>query len=203
MRVTVCVCWAFVMAMFIPQANAIVPLTTPIQGVLRDGAGVPVADAHFGMTFTLYTGAGAEAEAVWSEAWPPGGGNCLVDHTGCIHVTGGRFRIRLGLLNPLEPEVFSVGPLWLGIQVESEPELPRRPLGTSPYAYQAAVAGGLDCTGCVDLEALSGEAQSALIDETLAAVAAEGYATGDEVQGLAQSLADVAGTVEALAPIGE
>ena len=86
-------------------ASALVPLTTPVQGMLRDGAGVPVADAHFGMTFTLYTGPAAEAEAVWSESWPGTDGDCLADTEGCVHVVGGRFRVHLGQHNPLTPEV--------------------------------------------------------------------------------------------------
>lgn len=133
-----------------------VPLKTPLQGVIQDNAGQPVADGAFSVTFALYPSAD-DVDPVWSEAWPPGGADCLADPTGCVNVSGGLFTVDLGTHAPLEPTLFAAGELWLGVSVEGEPELSRRPLGSAPYAIYAATAGGLDCTGCIAPEALPGD----------------------------------------------
>jgi len=140
------------------------PLEMPLQGVLRDNAGAPVAQGEFPMTFAIYAAADA-ADALWTE-------------TLGVTVQGGQFRLNLGTITPLSPTLFAAsGALWLGITVESEPELPRRPMGTTPYAFQSASASGLSCSGCVEPEALSPAALQVVRDEALIAVAAAGYAT--------------------------
>ena len=137
----------------------------PLQGVVRDNAGNP-ANGEFEVTFALYPSEDATpAEAVW---W----------NTQNITVNDGRFVTRLGEGKPLNPQDFSSGEaLWLGMAIEGEDELPRRPLGSSATALHAATAAGLDCSGCVGLSALTDAAQSSLVDQALSAVQANGYTT--------------------------
>ena len=148
-----------------PSVLAAVPMEMPLQGVVRDNAGNP-ANGEFEVTFALYPSEDATpAEALW---W----------NTQSITVNDGRFLTRLGEGKPLDPADFSSGQaLWLGMAIENEDELPRRPLGSSATALHAATAGGLDCSGCVGLSALTDEAQSSLVDQALAAVQANGYTT--------------------------
>ncbi|MEC9073463.1 MAG: hypothetical protein VX938_13815, partial [Myxococcota bacterium] len=94
----------------------------------------------------------------------------------------GRFRLALGTHTPLSPAVFvASNGLWLGMKVETDPELDRRPLGSAPYAlhaataHSAASAASLDCTGCIPPEALSNEAVLDILDTTLLAVQNAGY----------------------------
>ncbi|MEC9070759.1 MAG: hypothetical protein VX938_00210, partial [Myxococcota bacterium] len=76
-------------------AQASVPLQIPVQGLLRDNAGVPVAEDVFQVTFALY-GEPEGGDPIWSETWPPEGGDCLGDPTGCVHVVRGTFQVMLG-----------------------------------------------------------------------------------------------------------
>jgi hypothetical protein len=147
------------------SALAAVPLEMPLQGVVRDNAGNP-ANGEFEVTFALYPSEDATpADALW---W----------NTQSISVNDGRFVTRLGEGNPLAPGDFSSGEaLWLGMAIEGEDELPRRPLGSSATALHAQTAAGLDCSGCVGLSALTEAAQSSLVDQALSAVQASGYTT--------------------------
>jgi hypothetical protein len=164
-----------------PVASAAVPMQIPLQGALRDNAGAPVSTGTFEMTFTLYR----DAEGT-DEAWTT---------TRTVTVQGGLFRAMLGEETPVDPQLFGAeGGLWLGVTVEQEPELPLRPLASTPYALAAGEAAGLNCSGCVSPEALSAEASSALTDAavsaSMAAVEAAGYdaAQGTSYDGAASSL---------------
>ena len=85
-----------VVGLFLPGVvTAAVPLQLPLQGVLRDNAGVPVVEDVFEVTFSLYDASDA-TEPVWTETWPPDGVTCLDDPGACVHVQGGRFQVALG-----------------------------------------------------------------------------------------------------------
>ena len=88
---------SFALVTLVATSVSAVPLQLPVQGVLRDNAGVPVAEDVFGMTFALYDSPDA-AEAVWTESWPPGDGDCQADPTDCVHVVSGTFQVMLGAL---------------------------------------------------------------------------------------------------------
>jgi hypothetical protein len=149
--------------------NAAVPLEAPLQGTLRDNAGMPVIDGAFAVTFSLYAGA-EDADAVWTESWASATGDCVADPAGCVMVTGGRFHVRLGAHTPLDGGLFAAhGALWLGVSVEGEPELPRRPLGSTPYARHAGAAEALACSGCVDIEHLAPGVVEALASSEITA----------------------------------
>ncbi|MGB0590303.1 MAG: hypothetical protein ACPGU1_11535 [Myxococcota bacterium] len=145
-------------------AQAAVPMQIPLQGTLRDNAGAPVTEGTFEMTFTLYRDADG-TDSAWTT-------------TRTVEVQGGMFRSMLGEETPVDAQLFSSeGGLWLGVAVEAEPELPLRPLASTPYALAAGDAAGLSCSGCVAPEALSPEALQTIREEAVAAGAAAGFAT--------------------------
>ena len=162
------------------DATAAVPLEMPLSGALRDNAGQPVGAGAFEVTFRLYDSADGEA-AVWSETWPPGGGDCAgainPNDTDCVVVAGGSFRVQLGTHAELAPGLFAQAPegLWLSMQIETDPELPRRPLGSTPFAFHAA---GLDCSGCVDASDIAQAAQDAIRDAAVTSAVAAVVAGG-------------------------
>ncbi|GMV43869.1 MAG: hypothetical protein AMXMBFR64_55850 [Myxococcales bacterium] len=173
---------ATLLALIAAPALAAPPPVMPLQGVLRDNAGLPVAEGVFSVTFALY-GQQVGGSPVWTESWPPAGQTCQGAPTSCLGVKDGTFHVLLGTHAPLDPALFSAAPLWLGMTVESDPELPRRPLGSTAYALHAATAdaaGGLACSGCVPFGALSPAAVEELAAAALAAVDAAGYVKAGE-----------------------
>ncbi|MDP6944533.1 MAG: hypothetical protein QF464_10320, partial [Myxococcota bacterium] len=145
-------------------ALAAVPLQVPLQGALRDNAGTPVSEGTFELTFTLYRDAEG-TDVAWTE-------------TQTVDVQGGLFRAMLGQEASVDAALFATsGALWLGVQVEAEPELPLRPLASTPYALAAGDAAGLSCSGCLAPEAFSEAALQVIRDEAVAAGAAAGFAT--------------------------
>ncbi|GMV41297.1 MAG: hypothetical protein AMXMBFR64_30130 [Myxococcales bacterium] len=135
------------------------PLQMPLQGVLRDNAGMPVAEGSFAVTFALYEGE-TGGSPLWTEAWPPTG-TCAGAGSGCLTVSNGAFHVMLGSHSPLSPSLFGEhAELWLGMKVETDPELPRRRVGATGHAFhaalavEAAVAGALACSGCVGAQEL-------------------------------------------------
>ena len=111
-------------------AYASAPVMLPVQGVVLDNTGTSVAAGTFAMTFGLYAAA-TGGEPLWAEVWPPSGQTCDESPDECVDVASGVFALMLGAHEPLDPLLFAATPeLWLGVQVESEPELARRRLGT-------------------------------------------------------------------------
>ena len=111
-----------------------------VEGVLRDNLGKAL-EGTFDITYALYAAEDAE-DAAWTET-----------HVGQT-VTAGFFQTRLGESVALGAALFADNPdLWLGITLAGQPELPRTPLETDPFAFRALSAGvadDLNCTGCVD-----------------------------------------------------
>jgi len=137
--------WSFLLACLVTTtclaapAQAAVPNTISYQGLLTDGAGAPVADGTYDLTFKLYffaTGGGVQ----WSET------------QSAVPVSGGLFSVQLGSVNPLT--LAFDRPLFLGISVGVETELaPRTPLSASPYALGVRLplpASTIDATVLID-----------------------------------------------------
>lgn len=122
-----------------PLASAAVPETTAVEGRLLSAGGTPVADGSYGATFALYAAASG-GSALWQEG--------PLD----VAVKGGSFAATLGEKSALSAAALASGPLWLGVKIGDEPELPRQKLRSVPFAIRAAVAEAaldLACTGCV------------------------------------------------------
>jgi subtilisin-like proprotein convertase family protein len=167
-------------ALFAANAPALaaVPTTSLVEGALLGGDGGPVADGSYAVTFRLYKSA-SEAEAGWTEG--------PVD----VVVTKGQFQHVLGSKTQLTPDTLgSLGTPWLGMQVESDPELPRKAMHSVPFSSRAAVAESLDCSGCIQIGHLDAQLLAPYAKTTdLAKVATSGsYA---DLAGAPQ-LADVA-----------
>ena len=119
------------------HAFAAVPQAVTVQGMVLTSGGVP-ATGSFQMTFRLLAQASG-GSPLWSQT---------VDD---VEIKAGLFDVDLAI-----PVTALAGDpaLWLETQVETE-TLPRRPLGTVPYALAAErantalVAADLSCSGCV------------------------------------------------------
>ncbi len=118
------------------SAGAAVPTAATFEGVLTSAGGGPAADGTYQITFAVYAAASG-GTALWSE--------------GPVAVTakGGQISYQMGSKSPLSAAGLNTATAFLGIQIGSDPELPRQPLGASLFALRAAVAEGLDCSGCL------------------------------------------------------
>ena len=161
-------------------AHADVPTEMHVQGALQTPGG-PIVAGTYAVTFALY-GDPAGGETIWLE-------------TVALAVTGGLFDATLGTKVALPSAAFSTDDtLYLGIQFEAEPELPRQRLRTVAFAFHAQTAtsaltaGGVSCVACIPSEALAfspattsgveaaisnavtGLASKAYVDEAIAAI---------------------------------
>ena len=119
------------------DAMAAVPTTSTIEGALTSAGGGAAADGSYTMTFSLYPSATAKA-VTWQEKGVK------------VDVKGGRFSYALGTSKPLSAKTLAaMSQAWLGIQIGTDPELPRQRVHATPYALVAQQAIGLACTGCV------------------------------------------------------
>ncbi len=118
-------------------AAAAAPKTAVVDGVLMSGGGGAAADGKYMMTFSIYA-----APSGGSAAWKEG----PVE----VAVIGGRFQRTLGGAKPFNlANLAALKTPWLGVQIEQEKELTRRPLHSVLYALRAQVASGVDCSGCL------------------------------------------------------
>lgn len=126
----------------IPLAQASVPMGIPVQGALLTPGGGPVADGQYTVTFRLFA-----AEQFGNPLWSEGPVQVSVQH--------GLFSVTLGTKTPLGPDTFQgLAQAWLGVQVGGDPEIPRKSLQSVPFSLRAALAEGLDCSGCIQLKHL-------------------------------------------------
>ncbi len=123
-------------------AHATVPQAVVVEGLLQSAGGGQAADGNYKLTFALYKDA-VGGTPVWTET------------AAAIAVKGGMFTWQLGSATPLSAGTLSGLPaVYLGLAVEADPELPRKPLSSVPFSLRAGLADGLDCTGCVTLSHL-------------------------------------------------
>jgi len=121
------------------------PIELATQGRLAS-AGGPVADGAYPMGVALYDQASGGAE-LFKELFLG------------VPVQGGVFALSLGAgTTKLDSALFAVKPVWVGVTVGTDPELPRQKLGRVPYAVHAlaaAVGHDLACSGCVGTDDLA------------------------------------------------
>lgn len=154
------------------------PSDIPIQGQLRAPAGAPV-DGAYDIVVRIY-GSASGGSAVVSQSFT---GVTVVDGVFSIALAGVQPGVMAGLATP-----------FVGVAVQGELELPRRPIGAVPYALVAGQASSIACTGCIGSAALD-PAVVALIEsaytdqQAVDAVVASGAVwTKTEVAGLAELL---------------
>ncbi|UCE17338.1 MAG: hypothetical protein JSV84_10580 [Gemmatimonadota bacterium] len=142
-------------------AWAQIPQTMSYQGMLKDGAGNPVADSTVTMTFKLYD-VEEEGTALWQEIRE-------------VEITDGLYHVILGGENPLNLPFDK--PYWLGITVATEEELtPRYALTSSPYSLNA-VSTIVEPVAGQDLVILNTEGEQTHILSQNGDVAHEGKGT--------------------------
>lgn len=117
------------------------PVQIGVQGRLTSQGGGPAADGNYAMAIGLYEQANG-GPLLWQELFL------------AIPAQGGVISALLGAANvKLDSAVFISGkPMWVGVTVGGDPELPRQPLLRVPYAVlanAATVAANLECTGCI------------------------------------------------------
>ncbi len=118
---------AFLILLMVSTAQAQAPDTIMYQGRLTDAAGIPiVGDSN--TTFSIY-----RVET---------GGTAVFDQPALITTDdNGIFTIELG---PLNETVLDGNRLWLGITVESDPEMePRQLLTSTPYSMATRILPGI------------------------------------------------------------
>ncbi len=132
------------------------PVQIAAQGRLSAAGGGPVADGGYAMAVAVYDA-------------PKGGKPLFTESFLAVQATGGVFALALGAAAvPLDSAVFSGGkPLFVGVTVGGDPELPLAPLRPVPLAIRANsaaaadVAGDVQCSGCVsDAELAKGAVTS-------------------------------------------
>lgn len=145
-------------------AHAAVPGVASVEGALFSAGGGPAADGTYPITFSLYKDS-TTTNPTWFEVVPG------------IGVKGGLYSYQLGTSKPLDAATVALlgATPYLGIKVDSDPELPRKPLSSVPFALRAATAEAVNCTACIgavqlDPAALSPYAKTA----SLKAVATSG-----------------------------
>jgi len=110
-----------------PVAGGAAPLIQ-YQGRLASSSGNIVADGVYAMTFRLY-----DVEAGGQFLW--------VEPSKAVLVRGGAFSTVLGEPTPLPRHLFDGRALWLGIQVQTDPEAAPR-IRVLPTAYALGLAPG-------------------------------------------------------------
>jgi len=127
MKKTITTMFALAAALTISTgALAVVPDMIPVQGVLADADEAPV-DALVDMTFTLY-----DAETAGTVLWS----DTFLD----VDVDMGFFTVYLGGNTALDfSTLLTNDEIWMGVTVESDPEMTRVPFYTVPFAIEAQV----------------------------------------------------------------
>jgi len=119
--------------------------TIGLQGRLVAPTGAPVPDGDYGITVNFYKNK-TDEKPLYTDVKPG------------VKVVNGLFSVQVGSVTPLNVQAFKSGDVaWVGVQVGSEPELPRSPVQYIPYAFRAQVATALQCTGCITAEHLAAE----------------------------------------------
>ena len=121
------------MLFFATQANAAVPGTVVLEGVLTSQGGGAAADGFYDVVFGVHD-AVKDGNELWTE-------------TTKIAVQGGRFTHVLGSVQAIDVTKLIAKPkTWLSVRVAADPEMPRQLLHSGLYALAAQ---SLACSGCV------------------------------------------------------
>ena len=133
------------------------PIDLAVQGALTSSSGGPVTDGGYPMGFAFYADKTSGAP-LWTELFLS------------VTVKNGVFSTVLGSgTTKLDHSLFTTAkPVYVGITVGTDPELPREVLRRAPlaiHAMAAAVASDLQCSGCVGSDDL---AKAAITGEKIA-----------------------------------
>jgi len=128
-RIVLVITAMFVFAILV---NAEVPSVINYQGRLTNPDGTPVEDNDYQIKFIIY-GSESDPDSLWSSGFHD------------VAVTNGLFSYLLGSNVTLPDSIFNSQNLYLGIAVESDPEISRRTqLTSSAFAFKAQVSDTSD-----------------------------------------------------------
>jgi len=144
---TLTILWTLALILVASIAIADVPQMINYQGRLVETDGTPVENGSYQMNFKIY-GSDTGDDSLW---WSGFQG---------VEVTGGSFDYKLGFNSPLPDDLFQTGTIrWLGVTVESDPEItPRTQLVSMPYSYQALRSDSADFATDADHAIMAEEA---------------------------------------------
>jgi len=84
-----------------------------------------------------------------------GGSAVYVEGPVAVAVKGGLFTHQIGSKTALTAAALAGLPTaFLGMKIDSDAELPRLPINSTPFALRAGLAEGVDCTGCIAAQQL-------------------------------------------------
>lgn len=113
-----------------PAAPAAVPQMTGYQAVLADPGGQPIRNDSLSVTFSIYDAA-TSGSLLWQEVQE------------VVTNNDGLFNTTLGAVAPIPDSVFADSARWLGITVETDPEMsPRLRFLSTPYSYRVGTVDG-------------------------------------------------------------
>jgi subtilisin-like proprotein convertase family protein len=167
-------------ALVAAPAVAAVPATTMIEGSLSSVGGGPVVDGFYDVTFALYKD-------------ELGGNPLYTEGPVTISVKNGMWTWQLGSKAQLQQAALANAPaLWFAIKVGTDAELARRPVTSVVFALRAALAEGLDCSGCIgatqlDPKALADYAKTASLAKVATSGKFEDLSGGPDLAGYAKS----------------
>ena len=153
------------------KASADVPHLFPVQGSLTDASGAPI-DALTDITFSLYAEESGGA-ALWTDTFSD------------VDVETGFFSVYLGSNNPLDFSALLINAeIWLGITVESDPEMNRIRLAAVPFAVEAETCARVGTLTEMDINNnfLSSSAPAASITSTQMSNWSTAYSWGDHAE---------------------
>ncbi len=120
-------------------AMATTPSLVNVEGSLHSAGGGPAADGSYNITFGIYKDA-------------LGGNPVFTEGPISVGVKNGLFAYQLGTGKAISAATLANLPTaYLSIKVDTDPEMPRQALTSAPFALRAALAEGVDCTGCISL----------------------------------------------------
>ncbi len=149
-----------------PAAAAAVPLELHHQGRVFDAVGQPIDGAH-DLSLSLYDA--------------PSGGTAVWQETQSLVFDVGYFSVPLGADagNPLDLDLFAGDEMWLGLSVDTGPELsPRVQLRSVPFAFRAGHAATAD----VATDALAAD-HATSADSATSATTADSATTATNLSG--------------------
>jgi hypothetical protein len=157
------------------SAMATVPDLIPVQGVLSDSAGDPV-DGPTDVVFSLYA-AEVGGTALWT------------DTCADLDVVEGFFTVYLGSDTALDfASLLSNPEIWLGVAVESDPEMDRIRLAAVPFAVEAQVCRALGSLTEADIN--TNFATAAHDHDGVYAPASHSHSWSDITSGMPSGFAD-------------
>jgi hypothetical protein len=121
-------CISFLLLILASTVFAAVPQLISYQGIVTNTSDQPIDGTH-DLTFKIYPDSLQGTSALWTEV-----------HTD-VPIEKGLFSVLLGGVTPFPSDLFDADERWIGITVDTDPEIdPRVRIGSVPWALRASVA---------------------------------------------------------------